>query len=181
MNNERSVLVVRGHQPAGGAPAVLPAQPLVVTGLVLSTHREGAVEAVLDHELWAACLEAVTTVVGATSVDVQLERRRGFWSWLWKRKPPAPIALADYLVRLQTDPDAPDWTSVVWRRGRDVVAAAACEAWYRSGGPAPYHDSYTTSVFLGRASAARLIPVLQVSVARAGGVLERVVEVSSAA
>ena len=36
---------------------------------------------------------------------------------------------------------------VVWRRDRIPVLLGAAEHWYRIGGPEPYHDSYTLSLF----------------------------------
>lgn len=64
------------------------------------------------------------------------------------RRGPSSGSLAQYADRiLGGDPDLA-WDTVLWWRGSTLVAAATCEPWYRIGGPAPYHDSYTTSVFV---------------------------------
>jgi hypothetical protein len=176
--NDRAVWIVRGHQ--AQAPEAAAAGLTSVVAVVLSTFRRDNPDTVLDHELWLACMEAVATVVGATGSEVQLPPRRGFWAWLRRQRRPRPAGtLAAFMVQLRAGGEA-DWQTVLWRKDDRVVAVATCEPWYRAGGPGLYHDSYTTAVFLGRQAAARLIPVLQLSVAKAGGVIEGAVDAEMA-
>jgi hypothetical protein len=184
-DHERSLIFVRGHRPQR-VPAEIAHLPTSVVAVVLSTERSDRKDAIVDHELWFACMEAVGVVVGATSSEVVLEPRRGFLPrllprWLLRRKTPAAGALPDYMARLRAGEDLTSWQTVLWRKDGQVIAAATCERWYLVGGPSPYQDSYTTSICLGRQAAARLIPVLQVSVERAGGRIDGMIDAPSAA
>jgi hypothetical protein len=181
--DERSLIVVRGHRPAQLPRADVDTSGMVTLAVVLSTHRSSSREMVLDHDLWFACMEAVSTVVGATDSEVWLEPRRGFLSWLplWRGRAKWTGTVDAYLQRVRTDAKLDPWHTIVWRKAGDIVAAATCERWYQSGGPAPYHDSYTTCIFLSRPASRRLVAVLQVSVARAGGYIEGMIDAPAAA
>jgi hypothetical protein len=176
VDKERSVLLVRGHQSARQPQGGVGTAAMTTLAIVLSTRRSRSPDPVLDHELWFACMAAVRTVVGAGDAEVWLEPRRGFWSWLGRKNARPGGSLEDYMKRARADQDTDDWNTIVLRKDRDVVAAATCERWYQAGGPAPYHDSYTTSLSLGRPAASRLGAVLQVSVNRVGGFYEGVVD-----
>jgi len=181
VDKERSVLLVRGHQPARPPLGGVETAAMTTLAIVQSTHRSSRPDLVLDHPVWFACMEAVKAVVGASVVQVWLEPRRGFWSWLRRSNDRSIGSLEDYMNRVQANHDTDDWHTIVWRKERDVVAAATCERWYQTGGPAPYHDSYTTSLFLSRPAAVRLGAVLQVSVNRAGGFYAGVVDAQPSA
>jgi hypothetical protein len=179
--NQRSVLIVRGHRPQRVPDELGPFEGMNVVAVVLSTHRSENADLLLDHELWFACMEAVSAVVSAGSSEVLVAPPRGFFRWFRRRKSRSAGALADYMARLRAGQEVAEWQTILWRKEDRVVAAATCEPWYRLGGPAPYHDSYTTSIFLSRAPAARFAAILQISVARAGGRIDGVLDAPNAA
>jgi hypothetical protein len=181
VDKERSVILVRGHHPARQPRRGVEPEAATSVGLVLSTHRSGNPDMVIDHDLWFACMEAVGAVVGANDSEVWLEPTRGFWSWFRRKNDRSSGSLDGYMNRVRANQETDDWHTIIWRKDRGIVAVATCERWYQAGGPAPYHDSYTTSVLLSRPAAGRLGAVLQVSVGRAGGIYEGVVDVRGAA
>jgi hypothetical protein len=106
-------------------------------------------------------MKAVGGTVLADTTEVYAEPEPRFLGrFRARRKGPSLGSLDSYGRRLLSDPSAPEWQFVFWRKGEQLVAAAACEPWHRIGGPLPYHDSYTTCVFVDVAVAQELARVL---------------------
>ena len=132
---------------------------------------------VLDHELWLACMEAVGAATAATGSDVFAYPDSRFLNRLLRRRHGRSIgSLGDYAARIRGDQDAEEWHTILWRNGAGLVGAATCERWYLCGGPPPYHDSYTTSLFLHPSAAERLVDELQRAVSQAGGWVDAVLD-----
>lgn len=117
--------------------------------LVLSTYRPEVGEMVHDEPLWAAFMRAASRCFKADDVQVYrankpglLDRLRGRNLWL------ALGSLEQFIPTLLADPDEQGWTEVHWRRDGKTLAIARCEAWSAVGGPEPYHDSYTSRIWL---------------------------------
>ncbi|HEY0711201.1 MAG TPA: hypothetical protein VGF45_00885 [Polyangia bacterium] len=185
-DSERALVVVRGHQPQRVPPEVQAAPGsshasagMQAIALVLSTHRGDRSGLAIDHDLWLACLEAVGVTVRASETEVVVPRRRGFFAWLFRRKAIARFTFDQYVQAAKTDDNPGPWQVMYWRKEGQLLAAASEDAWPASAGQSPYQDPFTTWIWLPRAAAARLMPLLQVSVARAGGVIERVVDAAS--
>ena len=181
MNNERSLVIVRRHRPDRVPPEALRFTAMSVIAVVLSTYRSDSPDMFIDYDLWFACMREVGAVVGATKGEVYNEPRPTLLSWLWRRERPSGVSLNEFIARSRADSDAGEWTTILWWRDAKVVAAATREPFYLAGGPAPYHDSDTTSIFLDRGAAGRLISMLEDAVPRAGGVIERVLDSGGAA
>ena len=180
-SNERSAVIVRRHRPLA-VPAEAAARLPSTLAVVLSTYRSDNPDMFIDHELWLACLAAIGMSVEATVSEVFLEPKRRFLEQLRpRRRGPSVGSLEDYAARIQADPSVEDWDVIVWKKEGVVVAAATCERWYRAGGPATYHDSYTTSIFLHDAAANRVVDALETAISRVGGRLEAVVDADGAA
>jgi hypothetical protein len=88
--------------------------------------------------------------------------------------------LETYAARLASDPDAPEWGVVYWKRRALLVAVAVAEPWYRVGGPAPYHDSYTMRAFLAPVSAADSIARMRRQIEAEGGFVDEIANVDGA-
>lgn len=182
MNLERSLKIVRGHAPIAVPDAAARAGLTAAVAMVLRTHRSDADDMVLDHELWLTCMNAVTRTVSATKTEVfDVAERR----WLERlRRPvlgPRLGSLDDYGQRLRDDlargeHDSGAWGTVLWWKDAAVVASASCEAWFAVGGPAPYHDSYTSSVLVDPRHVDALLREVRESVRDVGGWVEEVVD-----
>ena len=181
MNRERSLKIVRGHEPLHVPAGAEQAGLTVAVALVLSTVRSDAHEMVLDHELWLACVRAVGGVVNATSSEVYAKPSRRLFEALRRPHIGHSVGSLDtYSERLLGDPsiekvETDVWGVILWRRGGDLVAAASREDWYAVGGPPLYHDSYTTSVCVRPADLGDLEKALELQAGRAGGWVESIV------
>ena len=182
VRNERSATIVRRHEPLL-VPAEAPSARLASTiAVVLSTYRSDNTDMVIDHELWLSCMSAVGESVRASSSEVFLEPKRRFLEQFRpRRRGPSGGSLDDYAMRIRADSDTDDWETILWEDDGTVLAAATCERWWMVGGPMPYHDSYTTSLFVPQSAVELLITALQAHVARAGGCIEAVLNAGSAA
>jgi hypothetical protein len=182
VSKERSAVFVRGHQPHLVPPEAPPAGLTSAVAFVLSTYRSDDPDMVIDHELWLACMAVVSDIAGRTSSEVFLEPKRRFLEQLRRRRRGASAGtLEDYAARVRADPAVDEWEIILWRNGSAVVAAATCERWYMVGGLMPYHDSYTTCLFVAEPARDALVDALRDAVAGAGGYVEGVVDASNAA
>jgi len=182
MDLERSLKIVRGH-----APWYVPVEAASVgldsaVALVLRTHRTGADGMVFDHELWLACVDAVTRAVRATTVGVFGAAKRRFLERFRRHRLGASLgSLGEFRERLRgelmrRDEDAGAWQTVLWRKDDLLVATASCEQWFAIGGPAPYHDSYTSSVLLRPRDVDQLVREVASGVERVGGQVDEIVD-----
>ncbi len=161
---EAGVTIVVGDKPLLGLPPreVLRAGLTANVAIVMSTYRSNSVDMVLDHRLWVSCAHAVMEFLKADEARVFHDIRRTFVSRIlgtpWPREIGTLEAYADSLIQ---DGEAPSWGLLVWRRDGSIVGAATSENWYRVGGPEPYHDSYTTRVFVPPTSIEALVARLR--------------------
>lgn len=174
MTNERSVTLVAGHVADRRLAEAAAAGLTETVAVVLSTDRAAAVDMVLDHSLWLACMEAVGPALGATSIEVYgYPERRLLERFRRRRRGALLTSLDTYAARLRTGSSVDDWDSVVWRSDGELSAVATCERWYLVGGPRLYHDSYTTCVFVRPADRGALIDAVAERAAGAGGCVEK--------
>jgi hypothetical protein len=179
MNSERRVTLVAGYEPAFGEPPsdVVKAGLTATVAVVLATLRSDSPDAVRDHALWLACMRAVSDVVAADEADVWGDKRASLVNRLLGRRIGESLGtLPKYAVRLSGEADAPDWTLIRWTRDVALVAAALCEPWDRVGGPGPYHDSYTTCVFVAPSVSSALAERIRFRVEEEGGHVDKVVD-----
>jgi hypothetical protein len=178
VDRERSFKIVRGHVPLLVVPGAREAGLTTAISIVLSTFRSGAQEMVLDHALWLACVQTVAGVVGSTSAEVYAKaRRRVLERFRRPRLGPYVGLLDDYGEKLLADPseektETDSWSTIHWHDGAALVAAAGCEPWYAAGGPALYHDSYTTSILVAERHLDELTTAIEAGARQAGGWLE---------
>ncbi len=87
-------------------------------------------------------------------------------------------SLESYTVERFEDPNSRYWGDVFWYRNNRLVAAATHEPWHRIGGPPPYHDSYTTCLFIDPSFALSLMQAIERHATQAGGWVEQTMPVS---
>ena len=177
MKSERTVSILIGRDSTAGRPPreAVRAGLTATVAAVLSTYRSNSPDMVLDHPLWLRCARAITEVVQADETQVFGELRQGLLGRLLRRRRPPDLGtLETYAARLVSDPDAPEWGVIHWKRGAVLVAVAVAEPWYRVGGPAPYHDSYTMRVFLAPTSAADAVARMRRQIEDGGGVVDQI-------
>lgn len=180
MDSERLLRIVRGHVPLRVPEEVQGTALTASVAMVLSTYRSDVDGMVLDHDLWMACMDAVTrTVQGRTSEVFGVPERRILDEYRRQRRGASLGTLREYGERLRTeasrgDEDGEDWHTILWWNAGAIVASASCEPWYAVGGPAPYHDSYTTSVLVDPSNVETLIREIITSVRDAGGTIDGV-------
>jgi hypothetical protein len=184
MNNERSARIVQWRRPIRVPPETRETSLTGAVAVVLSTYRSDSVDMVLDHPLWLACMETVGDLVRAESVIVHVEPEPGFLDDLrarlfGERTGPALGSPQVFVDRSLADDSTPDWQYVYWRTKGRLVAAAACEPWYKLGGPERYHDSYTSCIFVEPALVPELARALQLRLEREGAWIEEVVDESA--
>jgi hypothetical protein len=104
---------------------------------VLDTYRPDRVDAYFDSELYAVLLESVRNVFEPDSMTV--ESTSGEIRDL--------KTAADVKRLLGSDDEAEPLEGVVLRKGASEIARIGSEPWVKSGGPMPYHDSYTIPIY----------------------------------
>jgi hypothetical protein len=92
----------------------------------------------------------------------------------WRPQGKTLGTLDSYGRHILSDPSAPEWQFVFWRKGERLVAAAVCEPWYRVGGPSRYHDSYTTCIFVEPAAVDELAHALALRARKEGAGVEEI-------
>jgi hypothetical protein len=177
LRNERAVTIVRGHAEVGRPPSrgALEAGLAAGIGFVLSTHRSDSVDMVVDHPLWLACMHAVSDVTQADLTEVCVARRRGLLARMLDKDHQTAIGSLQAYGERMADHQAAEWSAIRWRRGRALVAEATAERWYQVGGPARYHDSYTTRVFVDPVLADALVLQAGRRIDAEGGCVEEIV------
>lgn len=107
--------------------------------VIQDTYVEGEVDMVFDEGLWRRLVAYVAQYDLQATVTVTE-----------KNPYKDQIPLDDYLRHWeQGERDGPP-PFVVARKGETVVLAMVTEYWNTTGGPYPYHDSYTYSLFSDR-------------------------------
>ncbi len=182
MTSERVVSIIIGDSAAARPPReVVRVGLTAAVAAVLSTYRSNSPDMVLDHPLWLSCARAVTEAIHADETHVFGEPQRGRLARLLGCSKPLDLdTLETYAARLASEPEAPEWRLVHWKRRGLLVAVGLAEPWYRVGGPAPYHDSYTMRVFLAPLSTADVVARMRLRIEEAGGFLGQIADVGGA-
>jgi hypothetical protein len=163
LGNERTLKIVVGYVPGlDRIPRHLAALSLRRRyAFVLDTYRTASVDAYFDVEIYAAVLRTVLTLVGATSLSVvqQTGEVRAFESGeaeqvLTPEEPPREIQLL---------------------QATETVAALVSEPWVTTGGPEPYHDSYTVALFCRIGDPSQVVERVRRAVEDVGAVVTEVV------
>jgi hypothetical protein len=165
--NERTVRLLTGDRPGHRAPR--PAGLDATVAMILSTSRRDSADLVLDYPLWIAALRAVTKLFPDAQAVVRAPATRVLGGWLGTRRGKALGDLDEYLDRLQREGDAMPAGEAAWRIAGKPVCLSTDEPWYAVGGPAPYHDSWTTRFHCRPADAGRLLAALETALRAAGG------------
>lgn len=177
MNAERTVTIVIGREPVLSKPP-LEARRAGLSGAVaavLSTYRSDNPDMGLDHTLWLACVGAVMEVVEADESRVFAEPPLKLLDrLLWRQNTKELGSLDEYAGHILNTSDPAEWSSIHWHRDSHLVGVAVAEAWYLSGGPEPYHDSYTTRIYLDPLLVDSLVAQLRQKVEVCGGRIERI-------
>src|SRR5438093_5380675 len=182
MTSERVVSIIIGDSAAARPPReVVRVGLTAAVAAVLSTYRSNSPDMVLDHPLWLSCARTVTEAIHADETHVFGEPQRGRLARLLGCSKPLDLdTLETYAARLASEPEAPEWRLVHWKRRGLLVAVGVAEPWYRVGGPAPYHDSYTMRVFLAPLSTADVVARMRLRIEEAGGFLGQIADVGGA-
>ena len=106
--------------------------------VVQDSYAEGCGEMFFDEPLWAALVEFICR--HAAKVTAEVTDRKGRFN-----ESPIDAFLEEWK---RTDPEdrAPP-LAIVGREGGDVRLCMVLEAWFAVGGPGPYHDSYSYSLY----------------------------------
>jgi hypothetical protein len=148
MSNQRLATLVRNHRPLNRIAAADAAGLSACAAVVLSTWRADSPDMVLDHALWLPAMNAVTEATQADDSQVFGAATKVLLGLLGRRPGPLLGSVQKYGEEVLADPEFTAWETMLWFRAGTLVGAANCEPWYAVGGPAPYHDSYTTCLFL---------------------------------
>ena len=136
--SERNVRIVTGYHdvtprnPVPGTVAELPFR----LAIVLDSYRPNSMDSVFDADLYCAVVGAVTKFLHADSLASEGEFG-GCTS--------AESFESHYRSMETIDREPPNWIRYI-KHGK-TIAVCASELWVRVGGPNPYHDSYTMSIF----------------------------------
>lgn len=161
--SDRTVQIVTGYHeftppnPAVDTVAGLPFRFAVV----LDSYRADSASAIFDSELYCAAVGAVTKILNVDSLVISGECE-------------ACTSVGELESYYQTvaaeDREPPNWIRCL--RNEKTVAVCASELWVRVGGPEPYHDGYTLSVFVPHDVGEALRKVCEDAVTACGGIIE---------
>lgn len=139
--------VYEGFDPVCPVPKVVTAASLAHRlALVQETYRPDSVDAFFDCALWMSILEFAANFQSGTQVGI-VDRCRQV---VWLAKEPEErdeIALATYLSKQKDDVDRGPAEYVMVRQNNRVLLCIVTEFWTNVGGPTPYADSYTYSIY----------------------------------
>lgn len=111
-------------------------------GVIQETAVAGCDEMYFDEALWRALIEFVLAYEPG-DVTVMRDLKRAEASEI-----PLAAYLAEWEARAQDDRDPPP--AMLLRVGGALRLCIVTDYWTQVGGPMPYHDSYTYSVFTDR-------------------------------
>ena len=141
------------------------------TAFVLDSYRASKVDDYFDSELYAVLLETVRRVVGADRVTGIFDSGERVF---------VPSAeecrvLVRRTATLGADDEGDPFERVVFARGDRTVAVAGHEAYWKIGGPDPYHDSYTIPVYTREDLSEALVTEARVACSQLGAQITSVV------
>lgn len=149
-----SFQIVLGAHDATPVPAAARAHGFTHRfAVVQSTHAPGVADMVVDSRVVLALVRAVDAHF-ATSAAL-------FWDRPGRRRQRIQLTALEAHYR-DTRPDLHDpLTAAEWRSGHRLVALLHTETWCDVGGPAPYHDSVTYSLYSAADLGAPLLAALR--------------------
>jgi hypothetical protein len=138
MENDRTFAVVLGyHECSYPPPRAYDAGLTKRFAVIFDTNRRDRGYAYFDADLFTGVLKAICQAIPHDSVKIEMVAGRDIHSF---------HELSDwYLTQTEDDRDPP--IRIILFRGSPLAAYAETESWAESGGPSPYHDSYTLSFY----------------------------------
>ncbi len=106
--------------------------------VIQHTYRSDTVDMYFDELLWKRLIECVSHL-GGTNLDVQVVKCEG------DVEVPLDAFMSAWAELEDLDREPPLF--ILARKGQELVLCVATEYWTRIGGPQPYADSYTYSIF----------------------------------
>jgi hypothetical protein len=142
------------------------------TAISIESYCAGNVDSFFDSKLFKILLDAISSSIAYDSSQVWEDIPGGFFQRLFRRKLIQLVGsiemLEDLLCREAADPPS----KIVWMKADKPVVIGVAEHWDRLGGPDPYHDSYTFSLYSGITDHARIIEVIRSTATSAGAACE---------
>jgi hypothetical protein len=132
-----NVRLVSGNEGLAPVPEIVATSGLNTRFAVIQeTFVKDCVDVYFDEALWRTLMEFVTSRGDSVTV---------LWRWTHAGETSLDAFLSDLG---QTDPEdrEPPWALLVRMEGK-LTLTMVTEYWEQVGGPAPYHDSYTYSLF----------------------------------
>ena len=137
MPNRFIALVVGYHEYSYPPSSAYDAGLVQRFAIVFDTYRPDKGYAYFDAELYFRVLTSICQAVAHDSISIDADGERVFHSF---------DELVNSSLSKSDDDREPPKGVCLFRHGR-IVACAETEEWLLVGGPAPYHDSYTLSVY----------------------------------
>ena len=153
-DNDRTLALVEGIDPNTPIPPEVAKYGLKYrAAIVLDSYRRNEEGMFFDSELFLAILRATCSDILGVPTLIEVYVEPGAKSTLRSVE-----ALERYYEALpEEDREIPD--RIEWRTEDIVSAVGYSERWDQVGGPSPYHDSYTFSIF----SRTPIFPSVQVA------------------
>jgi len=126
--------------------------------VIQDTYRPDSVDMYFDQPLWLCLLEFATQFGHGLQVGIVDRRKRAPREPERADEVPPEAFLAAW--RALDDADRYPPACIVVRDRENLVLYISTEYWNRAGGPMPYHDSYTYSIFSNEDLAAKVIQFL---------------------
>jgi hypothetical protein len=142
MPTDRTFKVVLGLHRETPIPADVQTLKLAYrTAIVLDTYRSWSSDMVFDSGLFVALLTTIDRSFAPSTLSISMrlyepERLQTFHDL---------TELDAFYTAHSADPEIPE--EATWTRDGQIIAKGFSERWDLVGGPAPYHDSCTFSVF----------------------------------
>lgn len=121
--------------------------------LVQSTHAPAVADMVVDSTALLVLLAAIDAHYGTSG--------RLFWDRPQRRRERIELATLAEFYRTTPPENHEPLAAAEWRQGHRVVALLHTEQWSDVGGPAPYHDSLTYSLYSAEDLSAPLLAALR--------------------
>ncbi len=138
----------------------------------IESYRPGSVDMFFDSDLFMSLLNAVSSSVPHDSTEVWQEIPGGIFQRLLRHEHYRIIGSLETLEGMfrQKEPEPP--SKIVWTKATKPVVIGVPEGWHLLGGPDPYHDTYTFSLYSSSSDSARIIEALRSTAVRAGSACE---------
>jgi hypothetical protein len=137
---------------------------------VLDSYRSDNVDMFFDAELYAALLDSTREVFGADRMSAVLSR--GETATI------GSASDAERILQSELEGGSEPFTKVMLSRGGTIVAVIESEPFAYSGGPEPYHDSFTVPIYSREDAAGRLEASARSVCSRLGAEITEIVRAS---